>query len=200
MKQINLLPKSEQKLIHQEKIYASIKTFMFWSFFMYIIVAFALVGGKYYVQYAASNLDADIAQQKAIIGKQDNVNLKKEIDNYNAIVTDYNQLTKNFPTWSKVVKAFADLVPPEIYLTNFSANTKTGKIDIIGVGGTREAVLELRDNILASPEFRNIDLPFENLAKAKNVSFHYTFYVKEVKPLPEPPAPVPRERRNATTE
>jgi hypothetical protein len=198
MKQINLLPKSEQKLLHQEKIYASVKTFMFWSFFMYIVVAIVLVGGKYYVQYAANNLDTEIAQQKSIISKQDNVNLKKEIDNDNAIITDYNLLGKNVTTWSETLKIFSDIVPPEIYLTSFSSNSKTGKIDIVGVGGTRESVLLLRDNIIASSEFKDIDLPFENLQKSINVPFHYTFYLADVKPQAEPPAPKEKKKNDTS--
>ena len=187
MKLINLLPPSEQKLIHQEKIFANVKTFLFWSFFTYAIFAGLLIGGKYYVIYTTSSVDSEIERQKAIISKQDNINLKKEIDRNNAIVSDYNTIAKNIEKWSSTLRTFANLVPQDVYVTNLSANTKTGRIDVNGVGGTRESVLLMRDNILEIDKFKNIDLPFENLKKERDVDFHYTFYLKEVLPQPAPP-------------
>lgn len=206
MKIINLLPKSEQTLIKQEKVFSTVRRAAVYSYISYGLLFAILVGTRFYMQQHLTNLNSLIAQQQEIISKQNNVNLKNAINNDNSTIQDYLNLAKNNPTWSKVLEAFVKDVPPGVEIQTFKTNTSTGQIQITGVALNRDAVvIQLRQNILNDPLFENIDLPFDNLQQPSNLSFHYTFYVKtnllkaeptakpDPKPKPAAPAAPPQE-------
>ena len=177
MKIINLLPPAEQKIIKLERINSYFKRFLLLAIIIFILMISGFIAWRFYLQSTLSNIDTDIVKAEALISSQDNQKTKAEVERNNDIITDYNTFAAANPNWSPVLEAFAALVPKEVLVTNFSANTKTGKIDISGTGLNRDAVLQLRSNILATSQFRNINLPLENLQKPKNTPFNYTFFL-----------------------
>lgn len=177
MKVINLLPKTEQEHLDRKKLLITLRGFLLASVFSYALVVLILLGARVYLEKTLANLDYEIAEQLAIVSKEDNVQLQNQIDNINNITTDYNNLSETSPSWSNILEEFSKLVPEGIKVDTFNANTKSGKIDISGVGNTRDAVLALRSNIAKSEIFKDIDLPLENLQKPTDAQFHYTFYV-----------------------
>ncbi|MDB4939606.1 MAG: hypothetical protein JWO40_31 [Candidatus Doudnabacteria bacterium] len=179
MKLINLLPPSEQKVLQQEKLYGGLLRFLIASVVSYAIVIVVLIGWRFYLQSTLDNVDIDIKKNQALIDRQDNDTIRKEVQKTNNTNTDYINFAANNPNWSKVLIGFSKLVPKEVVITSFNANTKSGKIDILGVGLTRDAVLQLRSNIDGSPLFKNINLPLENLQKSSNVLFNFTFYLAD---------------------
>jgi Tfp pilus assembly protein PilN len=179
MKVINLLPQSEQKSIRQEKLFSSFRKFLLASAMTYALVIAGVVGWKFYLQSTLVGVDADIKKNQAFIDKQENDNIRKEAQKNNNTVTDYITLAKANPNWSNVLIELSRLVPSDVVLTSLAANTKTGKIELLGVGLTRDAVLKLRSNIAGSSTFKNINLPLENLQKPTNVVFSYAFYLAD---------------------
>ncbi len=177
MKAVNLLPENEKDAVQKEVLFSKFKIFAGWTFLSYVLVFGVLLAAKFYFDYTLSNLDSQIQRQKAVLSKTDNVALKNKIDYYNNIVNDYSNLQKSNPRWSNVLIAFAKLVPQQILIENFTANAKTGRIDISGVGLNRDAVLQLRANIAQSKLFKNINLPLENLQTPVDTEFHYTFFL-----------------------
>lgn len=146
------------------------------------------IAWRFYLQSTLSNIDNDIKKAEALISSQDNQKTKAEVEKNNNIVADYNNFTATNPLWSPVLETFAELVPDTVSIVNFSANSKTGKIDISGTGQTRDAVLLLRTNILASNKFRNINLPLENLQKPTDTPFNYSFFLAPGVLTPNAPA------------
>jgi hypothetical protein len=179
MKIINLLPKIEQKYIAQEKLAVAFGKFLAISAVSYAIIIAGLIGWRVFLQNTLDNVDTDIKTKQAIIDREGNDQIRKEVIKENAAISDYLNFAKTNPQWSTVMTAFSKLVPSDIIITSLNANTKTGKIDLLGVGLTRDAVLALRSNIVNSPLFKDINLPLENLQKANNVTFSYSFYLKQ---------------------
>lgn len=199
MKIINLLPPSEQETLKELRIYRMVRLFVIATFFTYLLMVFALIAGRFYMQNNLSGLDAEISAEQKIISQANNVELQKNIDNTNHIITDYNNLTVSNPHWAEVLTSFAQLVPNGVYVEGFSGNASTGKIDVTGLGITRDEVLQLHDNIAASPLFRDIDLPLDNLQKPNNTPFHYTFYLKNGSLSPNwKPAPVVQPKASSS--
>ena len=179
MRVINLLPSSEQQALRQENLFHSFIRFLIFSAASYIILIAVMLGCSFYLQSTFLGVDADIKSNQAIIDRQDNNAIRQEVQKQNNIIVDYNNLSTASPKWSGVLSEFAKLVPSDVVLTSLAANTKTGKIDVLGVGTTRDAVLKLRSNINDSKLFKNINLPLENLQKPSNVVFSYTFYLAD---------------------
>ncbi len=177
---INLLPTGEQKFLGYQRLYGFLRAFVFWSAASYVL----LIGGlAYWRSSLAKNLDNvgyQIQLVKGVIQKQDNEQIKTKIQQDNNIISDYNSLAAGNLSWSRILEGFAQLVPGDVIITTFNASAKTGKIDISGVAANRDSeAVTLRNNLASSPLFKNVNLPFENLQKATNVNFNYTFYLSD---------------------
>jgi Tfp pilus assembly protein PilN len=150
------------------------------SIFMLLLVFVGQFTTRFYIREIDHSYESQIEQLKLETDKQENADLKKQIQDINAIVADYNQLASSTPKWSAVVTAFAGHVPEGVKLQTFSADAAKLKIDIAGISPTREKVIELYNSIAGDTEhFANIDYPLENIARPVNVPFHFTFFIKE---------------------
>ena len=180
MKIINLLPKNKQKELRYESLLHGMVVIIGISVASFLVVFFVQIGVKLYLASELSSVLKEVALLKTQVNKQDNAVLKQKIKAINDIVTDYNVLISKSPKWSKVIKAFATLPPEEIAISTFVVNSPTNSVTINGFSPTRELVIQLHDNIEAdSNNFYNIDYPLENIAKEKDVSFHFNFNVKD---------------------
>jgi Tfp pilus assembly protein PilN len=179
MKLVNLLPKDKQKDLFYETVFHSFVVFVEIGLVTLLLVFAGLFATRFYISRAIERYDQDIIILKQVTDKQENAELKKQIQSINAMVSDYNQLVSVAPSWSKVLRVFAEHVPNGVKLQSFNADTAKLKVDISGIAPSREQVILLHDNIAAdNKNFENIDYPLENIVKPTNVPFHFTFYIK----------------------
>lgn len=178
MKTINLLPPARQKLMLQEAVFSTLLTLIALS-----VVGFALVigvqfGVKLYLDNQATFIADSISQLQVQVQKQENATTKQDIADINNYISDYKKLSQDIPKWSQVLKAFAVLSPPGVVIGSFNPDFKTLEINITGTAPNRDVVIQLYYSILAdNKEFTGIDYPLENVATAKNNSFHFKFNV-----------------------
>ncbi len=178
MRIINLLPPAEQKNLQTREIESFLARFFVWILIIFVVMVGILVASRFYLQSILGNIDKDIEKVESQISTQDNQKVKAEIVRNNNIINDYVNLAAANPTWSPMLIDFAKLVPDSVGILSFGVDAKTRRIDITGIGLTRDDVLLLRSNILASPLFEKINLPLENLEKATKTPFNYTFYLR----------------------
>lgn len=176
---INLLPSSEQELLRKERIFSRLRAWIIASLLSYALAVVTLIVARIYMESDLSSLDSQIRTQTKIISEKNNAALKKRVENYNGLVADYVKLQTSTPRWSKILIVLSALTPSDVQITNFSANLASGKLDISGKSRTRDSVLLLRSNIASNPNFKNIDLPLENLQKPANLDFHYSFFFSD---------------------
>jgi len=176
---INLLPKSRQKELYYSAILRGVYTLIALSLCSFVLVILAQYGTSLYLKNSLREVQASIAQIQSQVNKNQNSELKKQITQINNTVTDYKNLAAAAPKWSKVLKAFAPLPPPGVQINSFSiSGGKT--ISITGFSPTRELVIQLYNNILHdTKDFNGIDYPFENVVQAKDIGFHFTFFINE---------------------
>lgn len=179
MRIINLLPKPRQQLLRDEAIFHSLLIFIWISLFGFGIVVLSQFGVRVYLQTEAQSVQASIDQLNIQVKKGENSNLKTQITQLNNFIADYKSLSDASPKWSKVIKAFSVLPPNGVLISSFTIDFAKNTIYITGSAPTRELVIQLYNNILSDDkEFYNIDYPLENVAKATNVSFHFTFNIR----------------------
>ncbi len=178
-KVLNLLPKDRQKELHFEDIFNRILIFCGLSVVTLILSTAALIGVRFILQSEAGQLKVDIDQLKTAVNKQENSELKAQIAKINNQIVDFKNLSDATPAWSKVILAFGKLIPQDVGITGFSADIDKKQVEISGFAKTREAVIELYNNINADKDnFANINYPFENVAKPKDLYFRFTFFIK----------------------
>ncbi len=187
MKKLNLLPSHKQSELYYEDLYHSVSVAAVLSAAILLLGILAQVGVWFYLDNKEKSVTADVETLKQQIDKTENAQLKQEIKLINNQMNDFESLAKLSPKWSAVLRAFSAQVPSGVKIGSFSAETKTGKIEISGYSPTRELVIELYNNINSDKEnFRDIDYPLENVAKPTNVNFNYSFFIKEGILVPAP--------------
>ncbi len=180
MKLINLLPKIRQNELRYEAVYHSLISIFIFSLFSFALVFIIQFATKFYLEIKASSLSDQIAQLKNQVNKQENADVKKQVQAINDIITDFNKLSTTSPKWSRVIKAFAVLPPEEIEIKTFMIDVTKKTISINGLSPTRELVIQLYNNILKDEtNFYNIDYPLENVAKPTEINFHFTFFIRD---------------------
>jgi Tfp pilus assembly protein PilN len=178
MKYINLLPKEDQKEIRLEKINSRLTDLLIWIAISFLILALSFFVARIYLGSAMSGYSRLIEQQKQAVARQENKEVKEQLLEFNTHLSNLVLLNENHAKWSEVMIAFSRLVPVGVSIDSFSADRLSGGISIVGFAKSRDSVLVLRNNILDSEYFTNINFPLSNLTRPTNVIFKYTFYVK----------------------
>lgn len=180
MKLVNLLPKAKQRELRAERLYRSCKVFFVISVLSYAAVMAGQYAARVYIQFAERQLAGRIGEVTQQVSKQKNASVKARIKQLNDLVTDYQNLSAAAPRWSNVLKAFAPLPPEDVDIYSFTADSAKKVVTITGYSPKRELVLELYDRLKAdTAHFTNVDYPFENVAKPTDVSFHFSFTIRD---------------------
>lgn len=198
MKHINLLPKHKQTELYYEDLYHSTLMAVIIGVVVVLLGVVAQIFVMVYLNSKESSVSADVETLKQQTDKTENAELKRQIRSINNQMLDFEKLSANSPKWSKVIAAFAQQVPKGVKINSFIADSKTSKIEITGFSPTREAVIELYNNINSDKEnFKDINYPLENVAKPTNVQFNFAFYIVDgvllpkAEAVPVEPAAVP---------
>lgn len=188
MKRINLLPRTKQQELSYERVFYSVAMAAIFGVLIMLLGVVAQFGAYVYLDRKDKAMDTEIEQLKGVANKTENAEIKKQIRVVNAQIDDFTKLSSLTPQWSEVVSAFIKNIPADVKITQFSADTETGVIDIQGFSPTRDLVIDLYNNIKADKEhFENINYPLGNVTKPTNVRFLFNFtvakgiLVKEVK-------------------
>ncbi len=180
MREINLLPKIRQQEFQNELIVRSLYFVIWISCASFVLVLALQYATKLYLQNRLQSTQNRTELLISQVNKQDNAQIKQKIKAINNVITDYKNLLESTPKWSKVIEAFAVLPPSEVNINTFIIDAAKKSITITGASPTRELVIALHDKIEQDQEhFYNIDFPLENIVKAKDVSFHFTFFIKD---------------------
>lgn len=177
---INLLPQPRQQEIRYQNILGAAIQAIIFSLMSFAVVFLAQFGAKLFLAQQARATASEIQQLTAQVNKEDNEKIKGEIKQINGTISDYLALSAQSPKWSKVLRAFAKLPPEDVRIVNFTVDSATKMVNIVGVSPSRESMIQLYNNIKADEnEFYNVDYPLENVIKPENVNFHFSFYIKD---------------------
>lgn len=180
MKIINLLPKNKQEEIKYESIYHGMVVLLVISVFSFALVFLTQLAAKFYLKGKISAIEKQIEYSQKQIDNNENAELKKKITAVNEVVADYKGLAENAPKWSKVLKAFSPIPPQGIKVQTFVVDLPAKKINITGFSPTRELVIALYNQLLASKKyFYNVDYPLENVSRPEDINFHFSFNFQE---------------------
>lgn len=187
IKHINLLPSRKQTELYYEDLYHSTSVAVVIGVVVLLLGVAFQIFVMFYLQTKGNNLAAEIATSKQQTDKTENADQKQQIKLINSQMQDFEKLANDSPQWSKVLLAFGSLVPKSIKISNFEADAVTGKVKIIGFSPTRDAVIELYNNISADKDhFKDIDYPLENVSKPTDILFNYSFTIQDGVLIPKP--------------
>ncbi len=177
---INLLPKTKQRELKYERVWHSFIAFFVLSMCSFGLVFGAQAAAKYYLQNEIVAVQQESEQLQQQVNQEDATGIRQQITVANNLINDYTNMGVNAPHWSKVIKAFAVLPPEGIRINSLQADATSKTVTIHGFSPTRELVIQLYNNILNDKDhFTKVDYPLENVAKATDVTFHFTFTIQD---------------------
>jgi len=176
-KNINLLPPDEQKQNRIADINVEVRNFGFWIGLSLVILAgFFAVNEIILLRELDANAE-EISTKNAELAELKKTPLRQQMESLNLDLRNFFVLSTAEVYWSNALIELASALPADVTLDHLKLDKKLSRIEIDGHSSTRNSVLVLRENILASPYFRNINFPLANLEKEKNLNWKYRFYV-----------------------
>lgn len=180
MKRINLLPEHKQSELYYENLFYSVSVAAGLGVVILLLGILAQVGTWVYLQQKEAKVIREVEELQQQVNRSENAQVKQKIKDINSTLTDFETLSMAAPRWSGVLESFAKLVPKNVLISNFTASSVDGEIEIRGFAPTRELVIELYNNINADKvHFKDINYPLENVAKPLNVQFSFRFYIQD---------------------
>ncbi len=178
MKRINLLPRLKQQELSYERTLYSVTVAVVIATVILLIGVLVQFGVWTYLNRKTQASEAEIELLKATASKSENAEVKEKIQQANSQIIDFSNLMAKTPAWSEVMAAFVKNVPAGVKITAFEADAVKKEISIAGYSPTRDAVIDLYNNINADKDhFKNINYPLENVTQPTNVRFIFTFNI-----------------------
>lgn len=175
---INLLPPDEQRQIANIATNAQVLRFGLWLMVSFAVLIAALLAARFVLLRQMSSVAADLAAVTETLRTLETSQLRQDLERFNLDLRNFSALSKAQQQWSGVLEDFQKLLPADLTVDSFSLGTGE-KIEVAGRGGTRKSVLQLRQNILQSSSFVNVNFPLKNLERAVDAPWSYRFYVKQ---------------------
>lgn len=177
-KRINLLPPQEQKEVARLEINAEILHFGIILISSLLILAAILFGMNLWLGRTVHQNDEEIAKYSSELEAYQGTSLRKEVTALNENMENFKELSEQSMEWSPFLIEFASLIPNDVTIDSLQMSRITGKVEITGKASNRSSVLALRQQVLDSKRFKNINFPLYNLETARNVSWKYRFYLR----------------------
>lgn len=177
---MNLLPKLKQQELAYEKLFYSVSVACVIAVIFIAIGVVVQFGVHTYLDRQINSIAGEIDAMKRTANKTENAAVKQQIKVVNSQIENFSDLINKAPQWSGVFAAFLQDVPPDIHITQVTANAEKKEITINGYAPTRELVEELYNNINADKDhFKEINYPLENVSQPTDVKFTFTFTVQD---------------------
>ena len=195
---INLLP-SEQKekllLEKKKRLMTALLALVFYFLFCLIFILFSI---KAYAKIQLEIQEATLLMTEKGLGESEIKNFQEEINETNLTLAKIDSFYQQQICFSEILEKISEILPQEIYLTNFSGafytksrvlsaekakakdKQETGiKFSLSGFALTREALIELKKNLEKEQDFKEIYFPPTNWVKPADIDFSLSFKVND---------------------
>lgn len=176
---INLLPPQQKKEIEKEEKFKLVFILGLLILVFFLFVALILFSIQIYLsgRLLSQNIIFEAAQKRFEIPEiQD---FQREIIALNQNIQKLDSFYQNQIELTKILERISQIVPPGVYLTNFSWQKETSEIKILGFAPSREDLFKLKENLEGTDYFFSINFPPANWLKPKDIDFQVIFKTKK---------------------
>ncbi len=182
---INLLPPEEKEKLLLEKKKILITIFLILVLYFLFCLIFILFSVKAYSETQLEFQKALLLKTEKGLGDSEIKNFQEKIDKTNSTLTKIDSFYQQQIYFSEILERISKILPPEIYLTNFSAvfytkeKEETGiKFSLSGFAPARETLIEFRKNLEKEEDFKEIYFPPTNWVKPIDIDFSLSFKIE----------------------
>ena len=178
---INLLPQKEKsKAIRNYFLNFSLTTLKLLILNL-IFLSFVFVFLYYTNTQDISNINSEISIYQSQLKNPKYKGVGSTIDTINTNLSSLQKIYSGQYQWSYVVSQIANLLPPNVHLTNLTIENigKSGRfiwqVSITGTAQNATQILALEKAIVSTSDFSNLTMPISNFQKEVNPGFLMTF-------------------------
>lgn len=163
---LNLISEELKKEIKLRHIYGFIKKVNLTMIVIAIIIAIILLAAKTILQLRFNN----IVEQMTLVTKT-NQGYNNDIREINNKLNFVAKVQNDFIPWSEIIKKVVGITPRDINLYYLKFNSEEQLVKIKGKALFRSSLLDFKDKLEATPDFKNIDFPLKNILERENIDF-----------------------------
>lgn len=178
MKQINLLPKDEQRQLHYDLLAKQVSGFITVVMIMFGVFLGAVFGLQQYIKQVSARTIQTIQEKQVILDNSDNQELRRDVLDLNQSIKEIGSIRNQQYAFSYALKELSQIVPPDVQLNSLVIEREKGTVNITGQARTRDNVIELWSAIKKSQLFSGVDFPLTNLEKPESSNFRFSFTIK----------------------
>lgn len=173
---LNLLPPEEKENIRLDLLNQRIIIiggYLIAAFLIFIVLlAVNLMIINFKISKSQNNFQ-NLQKKFAVEGFKD---VQNELKNINNKIKNIDQIQRNYPYYSTVIEKIIAIIPISAQINNISA---TGNhINLAGFAISRDSVVNIKDTLEKSSDFKNINYPLSNFLQAENINFSFSFDIK----------------------
>lgn len=177
-KYINLLPPEELKVRRQKEFAHQLQFFGVVFLASLVALSALLFSAEVYLKAQVREGAAAVAAATEELATLERSGMQDEIGKINRNLENIQLLQKQQLKLFDAFREFAALLPRGMTVDGFTFTREEKKIEVSGRALTREEVLTLRENLLASQYFKAVNFPLQNLERSRDVEWSYRFYLK----------------------
>lgn len=125
-----------------------------------------------YLDYQIGNLNKDIASYEDTEKVKEIRQAEAASKKINEVLTNINKISEEQIYWHDALGEFIGIIPANVQIFSMEIGLGGG-FTIAGVAKTRKDLLFFEEKMKNAPEFKNIQLPLENLTKKDDVDFQF---------------------------
>lgn len=183
-KYINLLPPSEQQAIRLADRQTKIITFGVWLVLSVVALSAGLFAGRMVFQAKLRVSVAEVVSARGELQQLRSSTLLSQVGQLNLDLQNFQILTGSKVLGSapsEVLMEIGRILPADVTLDSLTLGGNPSgvkEVELAGRAGTRKSVLRLRENLVKSDRFSNVNFPLRNLEKSQDTQWKYKFYIR----------------------
>lgn len=176
---INLLPPQDQKQFRLGRINAQILRFGIWVILSLLIFSAILFVSFLFLRADLEAADEEVALKTKALAEVKETSVRKEVEEYNQNLKNFETLIQTNELWSKVLMEIAKNLPPDMTIDSLQVSRTDRKVELSGHARARTSVLEFRRLLLNSSMVSAVNFPLANLEKPSDLKWKYRFFINQ---------------------
>jgi len=177
-KAVNLLPPAEQHELRTAATYAQVVSFGGWLVVSLLVLSLFLFLGRIFLEIETQTVSEQVAAEREGLEKYNVKEFRAEVVAFNKNLSNFQALVEENHNWSQVFLEIGRILPSQVTLDGIMIDGADLKVELNGRAASREAALQLRQNLLQSEFFQRVNFPLDNLENSADLEWSYRFYIR----------------------